>query len=74
MYQKSGKFGLFQVAGSKRITTLPREYYHVVVFSLLLTYVPCPHKRWELCKRAFKVLRTDGLLLIVTPDSSHQNR
>ncbi|KAK7891613.1 hypothetical protein WMY93_023576 [Mugilogobius chulae] len=47
---------------------------HVVVFSLLLSYFPSPYQRWICCKKAHELLDLHGLLLIITPDSSHQNR
>lgn len=48
--------------------------YDVVIFSLLLSYFPSPKQRLKCCQNAHKLLRTHGLLLIITPDSSHQNR
>nr|CAB3225950.1 uncharacterized protein LOC778832 [Phallusia mammillata] len=62
-----------QVEGDE-ITLLPYAFYHAVVFSLLLTYIPCPKVRWCLCEKAHRLLATNGLLLIVAPDSCHQNR
>ena len=50
------------------------EYYDVVVFSLLLSYMPCTKQRLTCCVNAHRVLRLHGLLLVVTPDSSHQNK
>lgn len=46
----------------------------MVVFSLLLSYFPSPYQRWICCKKAHELLELHGLLLIITPDSSHQNR
>nr|KAF6468976.1 base methyltransferase of 25S rRNA 2-like protein [Molossus molossus] len=56
------------------IDSLPGELFHVVVFSLLLSYFPSPYQRWICCKKAHELLMLNGLLLIITPDSSHQNR
>ncbi|MEE6480897.1 hypothetical protein FKM82_012701 [Ascaphus truei] len=56
------------------IDSLPAELFHVVVFSLLLSYFPSPYQRWICCKKAHELLALNGLLLIITPDSSHQNR
>ncbi|XP_061532561.1 S-adenosylmethionine sensor upstream of mTORC1 isoform X1 [Phycodurus eques] len=56
------------------IDALPGELFHVVVFSLLLSYFPSPYQRWICCKKAHELLDLHGLLLIITPDSSHQNR
>ncbi|KAM6960687.1 S-adenosylmethionine sensor upstream of mTORC1 [Aplochiton taeniatus] len=56
------------------IHTLPAHLFHVVVFSLLLSYFPSPNQRWLCCKKAQELLELNGLLLIITPDSSHENR
>ena len=56
------------------VETLPRETFHVVVFSLLLSYFPSPYQRWICCQKAHQLLQLNGVLLIITPDSSHQNR
>ncbi|KAF7707597.1 S-adenosylmethionine sensor upstream of mTORC1 [Silurus meridionalis] len=56
------------------IETLPAQLFHVVVFSLLLSYFPSPYQRWLCCKKAHELLILHGLLLIITPDSSHQGR
>ncbi|KAG7454713.1 hypothetical protein MATL_G00262690 [Megalops atlanticus] len=56
------------------IDALPAELFNVVVFSLLLSYFPSPYQRWICCKKAHELLTLHGLLLIITPDSSHQNR
>ncbi|XP_015270933.1 PREDICTED: probable methyltransferase BTM2 homolog [Gekko japonicus] len=56
------------------IDSLPGELFHVVVFSLLLSYFPSPYQRWICCKKAHELLGLNGLLLIITPDSAHQNR
>ncbi|TRY54827.1 hypothetical protein DNTS_001795, partial [Danionella cerebrum] len=56
------------------IDSLPAQLFHVVVFSLLLSYFPSPYQRWLCCKKAHELLTLNGLLLIITPDSSHQGR
>ena len=50
------------------------DHYDVVVFSLLLSYLPCTTQRLTCCVNAHRVLRLHGLLLVISPDSSHQNR
>ena len=45
--------------------------HDVVVFSLLLSYFPCSSQRLRCCHKAHSLLRVHGLLLIITPDSSH---
>ena len=48
--------------------------FDIVVFSLLLSYFPSTHQRLQCCINAHKALCLHGILLIITPDSSHQNR
>lgn len=64
--------------GDEPVPTMPsttlRTDYDVVVFSLLLSYLPAPQQRLECCIRAHRVLKLHGLLLLITPDSSHQNK
>ena len=50
------------------------DHYDVVVFSLLLSYLPCTTQRLTCCVNAHRVLRLHGVLLVISPDSSHQNR
>lgn len=45
--------------------------FDAVVFSLLLEYLPCPRQRYVCCKNAYDVLKSGGLLIIVSPDSKH---
>ncbi|XP_014275148.1 S-adenosylmethionine sensor upstream of mTORC1 [Halyomorpha halys] len=52
-------------------TQLPKESYDVILFSLLLEYLPSPRQRFVACKKAAKLLKKGGLLLILTPDSKH---
>jgi len=49
--------------------------FDVVVFSLLLEYLPSPTQRWASCKKAHRLLTPEGLLVIITPDSkaAHSN-
>jgi len=68
------EFQLPQVNEDQHLTNLPFHHFQVVVFSLLLTYIPCPHTRWRMCKRAHQLLKTNGLLLIITPDSNCVNK
>ena len=56
------------------ITTLPESTFDVVVFCLLLSYLPAREQRWTCCFKAHQLLKDNGLLVIITPDSSHQNK
>ena len=54
------------------VQSLPQNYYDSVVFCLLLEYLPTPELRLCAVKKAIKVLKPFGILIIVPPDSSHQ--
>ncbi|BFZ08531.1 hypothetical protein BsWGS_11569 [Bradybaena similaris] len=59
---------------SSPVLQLPCASFHVVVFSLLLEYLPAAEQRWQCCVKAHSLLAVNGLLLIVTPDSHSQHR
>jgi len=56
------------------VKSLETNSFHVVIFCLLLEYLPAPNQRWRCVQKAAQLLREDGLLCIVTPDSSHMGR
>lgn len=56
----------------RKVSLLPSSYFHVVFFCLLLEYMPSSNQRIKCCEKAYQVLQTHGLLVIITPDSSHQ--
>ncbi|XP_060080978.1 S-adenosylmethionine sensor upstream of mTORC1-like [Ylistrum balloti] len=56
------------------VSQLPRQSFHVVVFSLLLEYLPSTIQRWTCCCNAHQLLAGNGLLVVVTPDSHKQHR
>ena len=60
-------------ADAKSFTMHPASF-DVVVFSLLLSYFPSTRQRMLCCINAHKLLKMHGILLVVTADSSHQNR
>lgn len=51
--------------------TLPLSSFDIVVFSLFIEYFPLPQQRYSCCEKAYNVLKPGGLLVIITPDSSH---
>nr|XP_045592865.1 S-adenosylmethionine sensor upstream of mTORC1-like [Procambarus clarkii] len=55
------------------ITVLEGGSYDVVVFCLLLEYIPSPKQRFLCCQKAYDLLKPNGILCIITPDSKHQN-
>ncbi|XP_055639289.1 S-adenosylmethionine sensor upstream of mTORC1 [Toxorhynchites rutilus septentrionalis] len=57
---------------NNRVEGLPPMYFDAVVFSLMLEYIPTSGQRMHCCQKAYDVLKPEGLLLIVTPDSCHQ--
>ncbi|XP_045463053.1 S-adenosylmethionine sensor upstream of mTORC1 isoform X2 [Harmonia axyridis] len=50
---------------------LPHSSFDIVVFSLFLEYIPCPDLRFKCCEKALTLLKPEGLLFIITPDSKH---
>ncbi|XP_050412706.1 S-adenosylmethionine sensor upstream of mTORC1 isoform X1 [Patella vulgata] len=56
------------------IEKLPRDIFHVCVFSLLLEYFPSHYQRWMCCQKAWELLVLNGILIIITPDSHGQHR
>ena len=58
---------------SRFIGELPTAAFDVVVFSLLLDYFPCPKQRYSCVHKAYKLLKPEGLLFIITPDSKHSS-
>ncbi|XP_005109809.2 S-adenosylmethionine sensor upstream of mTORC1 [Aplysia californica] len=61
-------------AMSSPVTQLPSGAFHVVVFSLLLEYMPSRLQRWRCCLKAHALLAVNGLLIVVTPDSHSLHR
>jgi 25S rRNA (adenine2142-N1)-methyltransferase len=67
---KRESFGL-DGHGFITIHNLQTSSFQVVVFGLLLSYMPCPHQRFACCKKARALLEPGGLLVITSEDSSH---
>ncbi|KAK3103867.1 hypothetical protein FSP39_022514 [Pinctada imbricata] len=57
-----------------QLVSFPHGAFDVVVFSLLLEYLPAPKQRWLCCTNAFELLKTNGLFIIISPDSHKQHR
>jgi 25S rRNA (adenine2142-N1)-methyltransferase len=57
---------------NKTVEILPSNYFHAVIFCLLLEYLPSSAQRIKCCEKAYKALKTEGILIIITPDSSHE--
>lgn len=53
------------------IDRLPAASFDVIVFSLLLEYMPTSEQRLHCCRTAYQLLRPEGVLIIITPDSKH---
>ncbi|XP_077528836.1 S-adenosylmethionine sensor upstream of TORC1 isoform X2 [Haemaphysalis longicornis] len=56
------------------LEALQEGSFEAVVFCLVLEYLPSCVQRWSFCRKAAALLRLNGLLFIVTPDSKHQQR
>lgn len=57
-----------------KINQLQKESFDVVIFSLLLEYLPSSDQRIKCCQQAYHALKTEGILIIITPDSSSQHK
>lgn len=53
------------------IEALTETSFDVIVFSLLLEYLPTSEQRIQCCQKAIQLLKTEGILIIITPDSKH---
>lgn len=58
-------------ATAAAIDRLPGASFDVIVFSLLLEYMPTSEQRLHCCRTAYQLLRPEGVLIIITPDSKH---
>lgn len=65
-----GKENIFS-PDMRKIYQLQADTFDAVIFSLLLEYLPCPKQRYVCCRNAYDVLKSSGILIIVSPDSNH---
>ena len=74
---------------NEEVNGLKKESFHVVIFCLLLgktlgkkyfsdvkilEYLPSARQRLQCIEKAIQLLSVDGLLCIITPDSSHMGK
>lgn len=50
---------------------IKKDHFDIVVFSLFLEYLPTSEQRFDCCKKAYDILKSEGILIIITPDSKH---
>eukprot|EP00088_Acartia_fossae_P029529 TRINITY_DN3039_c0_g1_i5.p1 TRINITY_DN3039_c0_g1~~TRINITY_DN3039_c0_g1_i5.p1 ORF type:complete len:337 (-),score=47.08 TRINITY_DN3039_c0_g1_i5:190-1200(-) len=62
-----------QICG-REVVSLAKESFQIVVFCFLLEYFPATTPRYECCAKARQLLQENGILVILTPDSCHQQR
>lgn len=60
-----------EINSFNEVLSLPKNYFDCVIFSLLLEYLPSSEQRIECCQKAYDVLKYEGILIIITPDSQH---
>ncbi|KAG5678427.1 hypothetical protein PVAND_008101 [Polypedilum vanderplanki] len=58
---------------AKMIHSIPTNYFDVVIFCLLLEYLPSSNMRIKCCENAYEILKTEGILCLITPDSNFQH-
>jgi len=56
------------------VISLKCACYDVVIFCFLLEYLPQTKPRYDCCLKAYHLLKQNGVLIILTPDSCHQQR
>ncbi|PNF30614.1 putative methyltransferase BMT2 [Cryptotermes secundus] len=61
------------ILNGRSVVELPAATCDVVVFSLLLEYFPSPKQRYLCVCKAYNLLKPEGLLFIITPDSKHSS-
>jgi len=60
--------------GGKRVKEFEKSSLKCVVFCYLLSYIPDPALRLQACIKGLKLLSVGGVLLLLTPDSSSQQK
>lgn len=59
------------VNNDNKLTILRENTYDAIIFSLLLEYMPASEQRICCCEKAYRLLKLEGILIIITPDSKH---
>nr|CAH7723395.1 unnamed protein product [Callosobruchus chinensis] len=59
------------ISEANELLELPKCSFDIVVFSLYLEYLPSPKQRLDSCSKAYELLKTEGILVIISPDSNH---
>lgn len=65
------KTGETFISKDAEIVELPKNYFDIIIFSLFLEYLPCHKQRKACCLKAYELLKSEGILIIITPDSNH---
>lgn len=58
----------------KSVQELAQSHFNVVIFCLLLEYLPSSDMRVKCCEKAYQALQPEGILVIITPDSNHETK
>jgi 25S rRNA (adenine2142-N1)-methyltransferase len=58
---------------TEQLHQLPESHFDIVIFCLLLEYLPTSEMRIKCCEKAYQVLNCGGILIIITPDSNYQH-
>lgn len=56
------------------VQEVPKCHFNVVIFCLLLEYLPSSDMRVKCCEKAYQSLQPEGILIIITPDSNHETK
>ncbi|CAK1545699.1 unnamed protein product [Leptosia nina] len=63
--------GMENIIQDNIIYQLQESSFDIITFCFLLEYLPSSELRVKACETAYKLLRSEGLLVITTPDSKH---
>ncbi|GBP38891.1 S-adenosylmethionine sensor upstream of mTORC1 [Eumeta japonica] len=54
-----------------KVKTLEEKSFDVIAFCFVLEYLPTSNQRIAACDKAYKLLKSEGIMIICTPDSKH---
>lgn len=65
------QFGSETLIKENNVIQIQECSFDIVSFCFVLEYIPSSSLRIEACKKAYRILKYGGLMIVVTPDSKH---